>query len=163
MYPGVQRRFPYAWSAGQGGVLPPTRPAPTSLGAADMLESGYGDPNYLPYPPFNRTILHRAGLGDWPPIRPAGPELLFDSDSEEEGLGWSDSEKTLALVAAAGVAAWWLFFRKRRNPGKRRSGYAITSTTRGVTGTIIMRRKRDALAYARELRESGKPARVKKR
>jgi len=152
---GIQKRYPFQWSGAAGGVLPPARAH--GLGNADLYESGYGDPMYEPYPPLQRTILHR-GLGDWPLVRPAGPEPWV--------LGMSDSEKQYALIAAAGFAAWWLFFRKSKRRGRRRNpsarGYYVASSTRGVAGRLFFKKKGDASWYAKLLRSQGKRARILK-
>jgi hypothetical protein len=71
------------------------------------------------------------GMGDWPPLRPSGPE-----PGSADGPPWPQpysgfggitdvvSVKTLAVVGAAAFAAWWLFLRKKpkSNPvyGRRR-------------------------------------------
>jgi len=63
---GVEKRWPYAWHGGAGGVLPGHRASAaavgdagefTAAGNADMLESGL-DPNSIAYPAFNHTLLH---------------------------------------------------------------------------------------------------------
>ena len=163
---GYQQRFPFAWSGGAGGVLPDSRsPSESQLGMADMLESGYGDPNWLPYPPLQRTILHPRpfALSDWPLVRPAGPEPLSPGEGGVPLGALSDNEKKLALVAAAAAAAWFLFFRKRRRRNPRRRGYYVVSKVRGVSGAIVLPTKQEAVAYANYLRRGGKPARIKKR
>lgn len=138
----IQRRYPYAWFGGAGGVLPATRAAETrslsglggvgigncfgngcfgAAGSADMVESGL-DENSLPWPAFSRTHIHDPTLlclSDWPLVRPAGPE---PHDPHGDGLGLSDNEQTLGIVLVAGAAAWWLFLRRpRRNPRRRRA------------------------------------------
>lgn len=193
---GYQQRWPFAWSGGQGGILPSaqanTHAPPSSLGMADMLESGYGDPNWIPYPAFRRTILHRPAfaqalgleavefpaalrargaaqlrqLGDWPLMRPTGPEPLHPGQGVPSLGALSDNEKTFAIGAAALAAAWFLFLRKhrRRNPrNPRRRGYYVMSKVRGVSGAIVLPNKQEAMAYANYLRRSGRPARIKKR
>jgi hypothetical protein len=121
---GYEQRWPWAWSGGAGGILPAmTRPPQSSLGNGDMAESGYGDPNWLPYPPLQRTILHPRpfALSDWPLVRPAGPEPLSPGEGGFPlgAISLSDNEK-LALVAAAGVAAWWYLRKRRRGRRNRR-------------------------------------------
>jgi hypothetical protein len=119
---GIQPRFAYNWRGGAGGVMP-GRMAPASLGSADMVESGL-DANWVGYPAFKRTILHQAyrDMGDWPLLRPAGPEPLDPNESALGAIpiwdGLSDNEKTLAMVAAAAGVGWFLFIRKKR--GRRR-------------------------------------------
>ena len=116
---GAQRRYPFAWHGGAGGV-PWSRVAAETreLSDFDLRESGL-TPYTVGYPAFRHTTLH---LGDWPAVRPAGPEPL-----DPGGLGalpiWgtlSDNEKRLALiagVAALGLVAWR---RLRRKRGRRR-------------------------------------------
>lgn len=96
---GAQRRYPYAWHGGAGGV-PWSRPAAetrelsglgcvgstvpgvkcagsccaSGVGGFDLVESG-AHPYSIRYPALNRTRLH-SGLGDWPAYFPAGPEAL---------------------------------------------------------------------------------------
>ena len=162
---GYQQRWPWAWSGGAGGILPNARAAASSLGNADLYESGYGDPNWLPYPALQRTIRHPRpfSLSDWPLVRTAGPEPLSPGDGGFALGALSDNEKKLAVVAAAGLAAWWFFFRKRRRRNPRRRGYYVLSRVRGVSGAIVLPTKSEALAYAARLRSMGRPARVKKR
>lgn len=166
---GIQRRYPFQWNGGQGGVLMATRPAPTSLGMADMLESGYGDPNYLPYPALDRVITKKcpvsyrppdpspprmlrakasaqlAAVGDWPLVRRAGPEPVDPNEGVPfSPLGMlSDNEKKLVYVAGGALAAYLLFFH-----GKRRNPWAVTRRSRGVTGTLVFRDKASAKDYA---------------
>lgn len=107
---GAQRRYPYAWHGGAGGVPTGTRAAETrELSGADLIESGLS-PYALPTPAFRRTRLH--AVGDWPLARPAGPE------PEDPGLGdlldLSANEKIVAIGAAAGLAAYVLWRRRRR-------------------------------------------------
>lgn len=156
---GVEKRWPYAWHGGAGGVLPGHRAPGASLGgspeefqaagSADMIESGL-DPNWIPYPAFNRTLLHErfsydgmssdspnggqtrlssvAGLfqemGDYEQYRPAGPEPLDPNEATLAGIfdSLSSSEQQLALAAVAGGLVWFFFLRKkkRKNPRRRR-------------------------------------------
>lgn len=98
---GAQRRYPYAWHGGPGGVPNPVISAEArELGNADLIESGLS-PYALPSPAFARTSLHATG--DWPLARPAGPELL-------DPLGaLSSNEAMLAKVAGAAAIAFVLF------------------------------------------------------
>lgn len=165
---GAQRRYPYAWHGGPGGVPQSTLAAESKalgrapVGIFDLLESGL-DPNAIPYAAFKNTNLHNAsmiGVGDWPLLRPSGPEPL---DPNQLGLfeSLSDNEKILGAVAVA-AAAWWFFRRKRarRNPASRRPTHDVYI---GNSYAMSFHGKRRAQAYADRLRASGKPARVRKR
>lgn len=117
---GAERRYPFAWHGGAGGV-PWSRVAAESrgLGIFDMLESGL-DPSTKGFPAFRNTGLHdpsNADLGDWPLWRPAGPEPLDPHHLAGMLDGLSDNEKLAAAVAGAGIVAWWLM----RGRGKRRN------------------------------------------
>jgi hypothetical protein len=112
---GAERRYPYAWHGGAGGV-PSSRPAAETreLGSADMIESGL-DPNFIPYPAFNHTRFHDpslelAGLGDFPLRRPAGKEPL----DPHQLADLSDNEKKYGALAIAGLAALWLYKRSKK-------------------------------------------------
>lgn len=175
---GYQARSALNWNAGQGGVMPGLTRAPSSsLGAADLVEAGLTDPIYepdpalakararlckLPKPPCGlraAASADLAGLGDWPLVRPAGPE------PEAMGAipvwsGLSNNEKAL-VVGAAGVLAffWW----KRSKRGRRRNPWTVTSRSRGVTGTLKFTSKRRAKEYAEYLRSAKppKPAKIR--
>lgn len=193
---GYQKRYAWQWWAGQSGSMPATK-APTSsslggvtgryigspqLGMADMLESGYGDPNYEAYPALKKfekcpartqrpcalrakAAAQLAGLGalgddkillepwpqgDWPLVRPAGPE------PEAMGLpvwsGLSNNEKVVA-VAGLGALAWWLWKRRRRG-GRRRNPWRVTTDSRGVTGSLVFTSKERAKEYQNYLRRA---------
>lgn len=170
---GFQPRYAFNWNAGQGGVMSPTRPA-SSLGNASMIESGYNDPNYEHYPAFNtvrareckipqpkpcglRAIasLQLAGLGDLPLLRRQG----FEPDPMGAIPIWDglSSGAKLAVVGAAALGAlWWV---KRRKPG-RRNPWAVTSSSRGVRGTLRFTSKKRAKDYADYLVKAKLPAKV---
>jgi hypothetical protein len=111
------------------------------------------------------------GMGDWPLVRPSGPEPIDPNEgswgSPLGTISLSDNEKTLLLAAAAAGAAWWLFLRKggrkrRRNPrGPVR--YSVSSSTRGARGSVGFTTKAAAVSYAESLRRAGKRAIVRKR
>ena len=179
-----QRRFPYNWAGGAGGV-PHSRVAASSrgLGSADLVESGLeaGGP-YVHWPAFAYTKLHDpryVASGDWPLVRPAGMEPL----------GLSDNEKRLGMVlAAAGIG--WLLWKHMGKAGKRGSRrlarktrqlharanpsnpagyrYTVTASTkrrgkgRRRYGKIGFTTKAAATAYADDLRKGGHKARVRK-
>lgn len=97
---GAQRRYPYQWGAGQGGVMGAARSGEArELGVDELVESGL-TPFSRPYPAFSHTRLH--DLGSVAQFRPAGPEPVLVP------LGLSDMEKKAAYVGAAALAAWWL-------------------------------------------------------
>lgn len=80
----------------------------------DLIDAGYGE-GFPSYPAFNRTILHMpAPTGDWPLIRPSGPE--------PESLGFfgnlSDNERSLMMVGGAALGVFLLMRSKRG--GRRR-------------------------------------------
>ena len=110
---GYERKYPYAWHGGAGGVPWSQRAAETrELSGADMIESGL-DSQYRPSPAFNHTRLHDPSLvtlGDWPLVRPSGPEPL-----DPNGLGaLSDNEKKLAGALAIGAIAFFMLRKKKR-------------------------------------------------
>ncbi len=122
---GAERRYPFAWHGGAGGV-PSSQLAAESrgLGIFDMLEAGL-DPNSKGYGAFRNTGLHdpsNADLGDWPLWRPAGPEPLDPHQLAGMLDSLSDNEKLLG-AAALGVIAWWALRGRRsasmRNPARR--------------------------------------------
>ena len=81
-------------------------PAILELGNADMIESGLAP--YTPaWPAFARTRAHDAQLGDWPLLRPAGPEPVG---------ALSTNERRLAIAAGVAGAAFlaWRHLKKRR-------------------------------------------------
>lgn len=101
---GAQRRYPYAWHGGAGGV-PQSRVAAETreLSGFSLTESG-----------MNRYSLHYPALADWPAMRPAGPEPLDPGESLGIFDSLSDNEKKLGMLAIAGVAAWWFLLKKPR-------------------------------------------------
>lgn len=115
---GAQRRYPFAWHGGPGGV-PQSRVAAESreLSNFDLNESGL-NPYTISYPAFRRSSLH---LGDWPALRPAGPEPL-DPGGLGSILDLSDNERMLLALAGAAAAALYLWKRAGRAgpPGSRR-------------------------------------------
>ena len=112
---GAQRRYPYAWHGGAGGV-PQSRVAAETreLSGADLIESGLS-PYAIPYPALRKTVMHDPlkGLGDWPLPRPSGPEPQDPIDLGDL-FDLSRNEKLLALGAAAGITAFVLWRRRRR-------------------------------------------------
>jgi hypothetical protein len=126
-------RYAFNWHGGAGGV-PQGLPAAESrgLGEYDIEESGL-TPYSMNFPALRGEEgdtdepPHVIAPGDWPALRPAGPEPL---DPGEGGAplgfwsGMSDNEQKLLLLGAAGLAAWYFLVRKkptrrRRNPGRR--------------------------------------------
>jgi hypothetical protein len=71
---------------------------------------------YHGLPPTGSRGAETRGLGDWPPLRRSGPEPGSYDMPYTEGLGvfgtLSRNEKSLLLLGAAGVAAWFFFIRK---------------------------------------------------
>jgi hypothetical protein len=60
--PGVTHRYAFDWKGGAGGIMSNTRAATCrELGAADLLEAGYGDPNWQGYYQLQELM---AGVGD---------------------------------------------------------------------------------------------------
>lgn len=164
---GYQRRYPYAWHGNPGGV-PQSRVAAESrgLGIFDMLEAGFQDPAFFPFPAFKHTNLHDASmlheteLSDWPLLRPAGPETLDPNNLAGFLDNLSDNEKTLGLVAIAGVAAWWFWKHKRRRNPARKARYDVYV---GRSRSVGFTTKARAQEYANSLRRDGVRARVRKR
>lgn len=182
---GYQHRFPYNWAGGAGGSAWATSPAAEtrglsglgSLGNADILESGL-EPlpgAYSHNPAFARTMLHDpryVPTGDWPLIRPQGPEPMgFDPFSY---FNLSDSERKFAMLALAGLGGFLLWkklkSRPRANPARnpKRVPYSVIATTKRKRrkgsryGTIGFTTKSSAAEYAEYLRLGGHKARVKR-
>jgi hypothetical protein len=90
-----------------------------SLSGHPFEESGA--PTSLHYP----ALAHHPSLGDWPALRPAGPEPLDPGVTGEYrlvkqtglALGLSDMEKKAGVVLALGAVGflWW-----KRRKGRRR-------------------------------------------
>lgn len=88
-------------------------------GIPDVEESSA--PRDLHFPALSH---HPSFLGDWPALRPAGPEPLDPEVAgpsrlvSHTGLGLSDMEKKAAVVLALGAGAffWW---RRRRRKRRR--------------------------------------------
>ncbi len=208
---GAAQRYVFQWKAGQGGVMPNVHAPASSLGAADMLESGYGDSNFIHWPAFRKVapiprcaphpcglraqsmkqlgdleedlgaaIGHKGGqtlgavvtlgprgrhaeLADWPLLRPQG----FEPGWAATGAipvwdGLTDTQKTMALVALGAGALWFLSRRKKRNPARRRNDWTVSARhKRGVTGSLVFKKKKFAMSYADDLRKSKKHSRVK--
>jgi hypothetical protein len=125
---GAQRRYPFAWHGGAGGV-PWSRVAGESreLASFDLEESGL-NPYSMAYPAFGKTRMH--SVGDWPAVRPAGPEPLDPSGlgaiprrALESELGsildLSDNEKKLAMLVGAAAVGFLLWKRSKRGRGRR--------------------------------------------
>lgn len=110
---GAQRRYPFAWHGGAGGVPQQNiRSAEAAeLSDFDLAESGLEQslsPFALPYAALRRTRLHdHRGMGDWPLYRQAGLEPL---DPNQLGglLDLSQNEMKLAKLAVAGVALYFV-------------------------------------------------------
>lgn len=184
---GAQRRYPFAWSGGAGGV-PWSRVAAESrqLGIFDLVESGLDfDPKqFIPSPALSRTILHDPAYeptGDWPLVRPQGYE---PDDPRGDGLGLSDNEKKLGLVLVAAGLGFLLWKRMgragprgsrrlaratrgymRSNPARKRFEVHATASRRArrreYAGSFT--RLSEARDYAESLRKGGHKAVVKKR
>lgn len=114
---GYQRRYPYAWHGGPGGVPNPTQAGEVrSLSNFNLEESGL-TPYSISNPSLQHTRLHDPmPIGDWPPVRSAGPEPLHPG---EGAMGLfetlSDNEKKLAMVLGAGAALYFFLRHKRKN------------------------------------------------
>jgi hypothetical protein len=166
---GAQRRYPFAWSGGPGGV-PQSRVAAESrgLGIFDLVESGLEmrpGATFMPHPAFRRTTAHRdVPMGDWPLVRPAGREPDDSWGDGRGALGLSDNEKKLGLLlAVAGVGYLaYKFLAKRKNPVRRRYEVKATASRRArhleYAGSFV--NKRSADEYAAHLRLGGHKARV---
>ncbi|MBT8452989.1 MAG: hypothetical protein KJO40_13555 [Deltaproteobacteria bacterium] len=104
-YQGAQ--YPFNWHGGAGGV-PWSRVAAQTreLSDYDIEDSGL-TPYSMNYPALRGNIAS----GDWPALRPAGPEPL---DPMGGILDLSDNEKKLAMLAAAAGAFWWFFMKKKK-------------------------------------------------
>lgn len=185
-------QFAYAWHGGSGGVMAGQQRAgeTRSLGAVGALgifdlEESYSK-NLGPYSALTNTRLHRANrgqtrqidvaptapwaTGDWPLIRPAGPEPM-DPHEGTQPVGLfdtlSDNEKTFAALALAGAAAWWLW-RSRRHRGRRNPGrikYEVFASARGGRGlayAMSFTQKAAAKNYADSLRREGRRASVRR-
>lgn len=119
---GSQRRYPYAWHGGAGGVPMGFRSSESrELGIFDLVESG-ASAFALPSPALSRTRLH--AVGDWPLVRPAGPEpqipgdLGFELSRNEMGLV---AVGVLGLVALGAFAEFSIFKRLLRSSSRPRS------------------------------------------
>jgi hypothetical protein len=159
---GAQRRYPYAWHGGAGGV-PQSRVAAESrgMGIFDMAESGFGQRGHR-YGAFKHTQLHDPsdglGLGDFPLVRPAGPEPLDPHQGSLSGIpiwdGLSDNEKKLVGLAVAGGLAYWLW-RQQRGGARRRRGRHNPSPKSWVTlSTRSPKGKRGSLRVGRASADS---------
>lgn len=121
---GAQRRYPFAWHGGAGGVPQQNiRSAEAAeLSDFDLVESGLEASRYgtaMPYRALARTRLHdHRGMGDWPLYRPQGPEPL-DPNQLGGVFDLSENEKKLAKLAVAGVLLYVLA-RKTGVIGRRR-------------------------------------------
>lgn len=111
---GAQRRYPFAWHGGAGGVPQQNiRSAEAAeLSDFDLAESGLEasySPFALPYAALRRTRLHdhrgMGGMGDWPLYRQAGLEPL---DPNQLGFfdNLSGNEQKLAKLAVAGAVLY---------------------------------------------------------
>jgi len=166
---GAQRRYPYAWHGGAGGV-PNTSLAAESrgLGGGDMIDSGL-DPNWLEYPAFKHTNLHDPSMGgcalaDWPLVRPQGPEPL-DPNSGVLGMfdTLSDNEKKLAVGAIALVGGYllWKRMKRRRNPTRARYHVSAARGRGRLAPSMSFGTKGAATSYATKIRGRGYRARVR--
>ncbi len=124
---GYQRRYPYAWHGGAGGVPGGYRAAETrELGQFNLEESGL-DPYSLNFPALAEGETDEPAdviaPGDWPALRPAGPEPL-DPSYVATPMGFigdlSDNEKRLLWVGAAALGAWFWWRRGKKGRGRRR-------------------------------------------
>jgi hypothetical protein len=176
---GAQRRYPYAWHGGAGGVPQQAQAAevralsggcfPTPIGNADILESGL-NPYTLPYPSFKRTHLHDptllSQLSDWPLVRPAGPEPLDPHEGAPRALGFSDNEKRLGLVLAAAAIGYFAYKKLRKKPNPIRGRYVVIASARrdrpaNYAGSFTT--KKAASAYAAWVRRGGGKASVRRK
>lgn len=113
---GYQRRYAYNWSGDPGGIMPPHRAAESAALGVDPLTESFV-PYEMHFPPFSRgRYITPSATGDWPAVRPSGPEPLDPGRAPRAmGLfdGLSRSEKSFLLLASAGAAAWF-FLRKKK-------------------------------------------------
>lgn len=169
--PGVTGpRFMYtSWHAGQGGVMPGmVHSPPSSLGNADLVESGLHDPIFEPYPALARARDRLCKLPQSAPCNlranaAAAMSGVVDQIGQDLGAipiwsGLSTNEKTLAVIGAGALAWWWMNRRGRRG---RRNPWAVTARSRGVTGTIHFTSKKLAKEYEGYLRKANKRPRLR--
>ena len=113
---GYQRpRFGFNWSGGPGGVPWPVRHGErVELGVDPVIESFV--PYDLHFPPFSRgRHMTPPAVGDWPAVRPAGPEPLDPGEAPlSVGFiaGLSRMEKSALAIGGAALLAWWLLKKK---------------------------------------------------
>lgn len=102
---GAQQRYVFQWHGGQGGVFPAQQfqaraPTSSSLGMADMLEGGYGDPNFeFNYPAFNKVAPKRYCP---PPPAPCG--LRAKAAAELDSLGAAHGEYGSNVLSQIGLS-----------------------------------------------------------
>lgn len=108
-----------SWNTGPGGVLPGAKSAVRQeLSDYDAYESGLHSARAMRYPALalgqGETFQGPQAIvsaGDWPALRPSGPEPLVPGMS---GLGISDTEKRYLLIGGAVLGAYLLFRKPRR-------------------------------------------------
>jgi hypothetical protein len=115
-YQGPQFYQP-TW-AGSRPTMPPSRPGRAShLGGTDWLE--IMAPPVKQYPTTRTRRL--LAVGDWPPVRPSGPEPLSPGEMSPfqrhpmavGDLMLSDMEKlAVGALAVAGIL-WWMSKKKK--------------------------------------------------
>ena len=142
---GFQQRYAYDWHGGAGGVPPGSRGAVNrALGFSSSLEESGLEPYSLHYPALGiegdaATPPSIIAQGDWPALRPAGPEPLDPGEGPlgySLDMGLSDKEKLLGLGAIAAGAYWWFYMRKpkrrprRRTPARKRKRSRARSARR---------------------------------